>query len=485
MCCEIFGIDFMITDDYIVKLIEINAEAGYGSKNEDLTIYKQYCKEYFDWFYSNSLVPLLFNNNNIRYVKPDINFIKHTNQSFNYILTNNNTRRITNTRQIIDTRQITNIDTRQITNIDTRQITNIDTRQITNGRQFTYIIADKEQEMEEEFNRLLTSKGFIKKNINEFPEYVDLLITRNSKFFYNTLIDKKNYYKIFNIKSKLSSFLWRDKTTYNDGKDVIINKFSLYKNMNKLFPDIVKKHMSETINLYDLKTTKNLVYIIRPVGKEVGSGENIEIIKNNKELEGIKNRYILQRNYKNIIASRYITNPLLYDNKKFHIRVHILFFYNNKDFSYSINLNGRIFCAEREYTSDNYFDLQIHDTHGRYSIKNIYFPQEFNYGKENTDKVLSQMNLILSKVVEIYKPYIKCFKGAENCFEVFGIDFMVEDDFNVILIEINDCIGTPSFPYNKANDTSENNRLWLLHVKEYVKWIYDNSIGKIFSKNIN
>jgi hypothetical protein len=92
------------------------------------------------------------------------------------------------------------------------------------------------------------------------------------------------------------------------------------------------------------------------------------------------------------------------------------------------------------------------------------------------------MNLILSKVVEIYKPYIKCFEGAENCFEVFGIDFMVEDDFNVILIEINDCIGTPSFPYNKTNDTIKNNTLWLLHVKEYVKWIYDNSISKIFLK---
>ena len=46
----------MITDDYTVKLIEINAEAGYGSKNEDKTKYKQYCSEYFDWFYKESLL---------------------------------------------------------------------------------------------------------------------------------------------------------------------------------------------------------------------------------------------------------------------------------------------------------------------------------------------------------------------------------------------------------------------------------------------
>lgn len=289
-----------------------------------------------------------------------------------------------------------------------------------------------------------------------------------------------NYYKIFEIKSNLSSFLWRDKFTYKDGKDVIINKFELYKNMNKLFPDIAKKHMAETINLYDLKNTKDLVYIIRPVGEQIGSGEGIEIIKNNKELEEVKNRYMLQKKYKNIIASKYITKPLLYNKKKFHIRVHILFLYNNKEFSYSINLHGRIFCAQKEYINDNYNNLQIHDTHGRYSTRNIYFPEEFNYGKENTDKVLSQMNLILSKVVEIYKPYIKCYEKTKNCFEIFGIDFMIEEDFNVILIEINDTFGIPSFPYNKANDTPENNKLWLLHVKEYVKWVYDNSISKIF-----
>ena len=57
---------------------------------------------------------------------------------------------------------------------------------------------------------------------------------------------------------------------------------------------------------------------------------------------------------------------------------------------------------------------------------------------------------------------------------------MIEDDFNVILIEINDTFGVPPLPYNKPNNIPEENRLWLLHVKEYVKWIYDNAISKIF-----
>ena len=38
-----------------------------------------------------------------------------------------------------------------------------------------------------------------------------------------------------------------------------------------------------------------------------------------------------------IIMEADIQNPLLYGKKKFHIRVHMLFLYNNEEFSYSIN----------------------------------------------------------------------------------------------------------------------------------------------------
>jgi hypothetical protein len=55
---------------------------------------------------------------------------------------------------------------------------------------------------------------------------------------------------------------------------------------------------------------------------------------------------------------------------------------------------------------------------------------------------------------------------------------MIEKDFNVILIEINDEAGNPSFPIGNKEDI-ENNRLWFLHIKDYVKWIYDNAISKV------
>ena len=133
--------------------------------------------------------------------------------------------------------------------------------------------------------------------------------------------------------------------------------------------------------------------------------------------------------------------------------------------SWSNNLHGRIFCARTDFINGNYQNLEIHDTHGRYSTRNIYFPEEFNYGKENTEKVLSQMELILSKVVEMIKTNLKCFPESINCFEVFGIDFMIKNDFTVMLIEINDDVGIRN--YNKYY-TEEGNKTWHMYVKEYV-----------------
>ena len=61
---------------------------------------------------------------------------------------------------------------------------------------------------------------------------------------------------------------------------------------------------------------------------------------------------------------------------------------------------------------------------------------------------------------------------------------MIENDFNVILIEINDTYGLPPLPYNN-NEESDNNSFmrqvrWISYIREHVKWIYDNAISKIF-----
>jgi hypothetical protein len=172
----------------------------------------------------------------------------------------------------------------------------------------------------------------------------------------------------------------------------------------------------------------------------------------------------------------------------------MLFLNNRGKITWSTNLHGRIMYAKKDFKYSDYHDLEIHDTHGRSTFHNIFFPEEFNYGKENTEKVLLQMEMILSKVAEIIKPHLKCFTESNNCFEVFGIDFMIKNDFTVILIEINDGYGIPNDNKNEY-DTEQGKEIWNIYIKEFVKWIYDNGIAAVYdtktlnllesSKNIN
>ncbi len=342
----------------------------------------------------------------------------------------------------------------------------------------TYLLVDNEKVIEEEFTKLLDSKGWIRRDINKFPEYVDLFYSRNYKFIYDRIENKQDYRKIYKIKTNINSLFWRD-DTYKKGKDVVINKYQLYKNMKKYFPEIAEKHFAKTFNILgkDKNMYKEGVYIIRPVDIGVGYGQDIEYVINKKEFDAVVNKYKKNKKYKKIIASEYIQQLLLFENKKFNIRVYILFLNNNGKITWSNNLHGRIRPAKSDFINDDYNNFDIHDTHS--SPYNIFFPEKFNYGKENTEKVLSQMELILSKVAEIVIPYLKCFPESKNCFEVFGIDFMVKNDFTVILIEINDTYGFYSDNKNEY-DTEEGRKEWRIYVKEFIRWIYDNGIAPVY-----
>ena len=65
---------------------------------------------------------------------------------------------------------------------------------------------------------------------------------------------------LYKIKCGIKNLLWREKS-HTTGKDVISNKAILYENMKRQFPDIVSKHMAESINI---KHLENANYKITP-----------------------------------------------------------------------------------------------------------------------------------------------------------------------------------------------------------------------------
>ena len=157
----------------------------------------------------------------------------------------------------------------------------------------------------------------------------------------------------------------------------------------------------------------------------------------------------------------------------------MLFLNNKGKITWSTNLHGTIRNAKLNFIEGDYHNFEIHDTHAKSTSNFIFFPEDFNFEKKNLEKVISQIELILSKIAEIIKIHLKCYSESNNCFEVFGIDFMIKKDFTVILIEINDNYGFHNENKNEY-DTEESRRIWRIYIQKFVRWIYENGIAPVY-----
>ena len=52
------GLDFMILNDYTVKILEVNNKLGFGVINQGSDKVNQYTYDFFNWIYFNGIKPL-------------------------------------------------------------------------------------------------------------------------------------------------------------------------------------------------------------------------------------------------------------------------------------------------------------------------------------------------------------------------------------------------------------------------------------------
>jgi len=283
--------------------------------------------------------------------------------------------------------------------------------------------------------------------------------------------------RVYSIKTTLKNLIFGSgvKGDYKD-KDTVTNKYELYYNICRLSPELGKKYMCES---YDLKRLtylqQNQILIARPVGVGTGGGNGISMITNDNEL--IQTKFSLTRKYKHIIASEYITNPLLIDNKKFHLRMYWMV-YPDKKYNYTSSLNkvGKIITALYPYKNNDWHNKKIHDSHFSSTIKNRYFPQDLDLTIEIKDNLYKQMNEILDIAFQVLLPNIKCYDDTKYGFEVFGCDFMITTDYVVKLIEIN-----AKHDYGVNDLKKENPNEYVYFCKEFYNWIYDKALLSIFN----
>lgn len=257
---------------------------------------------------------------------------------------------------------------------------------------------------------------------------------------------------LFGINSELKNLI-------GDTKKMVTVKNNLYTNLSKIpganrfLPwtlefDIKGKPLT-FLNQFRKYFDKGKPYICKIVN--MGEGQNIITTDKFNEF------YRFMAKYFKMLISRpkllvnkwvlqeYITQPYLINDRKFHIRVMLIFQPGNKP-SYYMH-HSRIALAEAPYKHGDWTNKDIHDTHF-HRKEGISWPYDFQISDKDMKHIYEQYDFIFSCIVSSIPP--SCYPDSKHCFEVFGIDLMLTKDFTVKLIEVNDRIGISANNYFKT-----------------------------------
>ncbi|ODV86530.1 hypothetical protein CANARDRAFT_196499 [[Candida] arabinofermentans NRRL YB-2248] len=205
-------------------------------------------------------------------------------------------------------------------------------------------------------------------------------------------------------------------------------------------------------------------YILKPSMSDKGQG--IRIFKTIDQLQSIFDSFeedynsddegeeegddqgddngIITSQLRHFIIQDYISNPLLlkdYESRKFHIRTYVLCVGNLKTYVYQRML---MLFSEHPYVDADSSDLDMKGHLTNTCLQeDTDKPIVIEFAKSSMsdvekDTILNQINEI---VKELYTAAIKVdkinFQPLSNSFEIFGLDFIVDCDLNVSLLEVN------------------------------------------------
>ncbi|CAI2375948.1 unnamed protein product [Moneuplotes crassus] len=218
----------------------------------------------------------------------------------------------------------------------------------------------------------------------------------------------------------------------------------------------------EYFSKISLQDTEENHWICKP-GENSNRGQHICVLDDLSMIEdyvnmGVRDCYIIQK---------YISNPLLINKRKFDIRCFSLLTSINGQNHAFFYQDGYLRTASKEYSPDDLDDKFVHLTndaiqkksedYGKYESSNKLSFQDFekyleqNYPEQNEEGPGCFYTHIYPQIKKLVRDTFLASEGKinpkkrSNCFELFGYDFMVTEDFKVYLIEVNTnpCLETP------------------------------------------
>jgi Tubulin-tyrosine ligase family len=244
-------------------------------------------------------------------------------------------------------------------------------------------------------------------------------------------------------------------------------QYNIHLNYYKTRPDYIPLTIS--FNRDSLEELKQLfvsnprddppVYIVKPENSLSRTG--VGVVRNYLELMSHLDHY---SDYQEWIIQDYIDNPLLFNNKKFHFRIYVIYVQTENSTTAYLSKNGFIYTANKEFETDT-FDPNI-VLSGENSKNNVfYIPEDFtrSFGKQVWDNmVFPQIVKITRETIRSTVEHLKCPAKKQKCFKILGYDILINKDFKCFLAEINARNVSYKYPNQKFKDTFYKNILKLV-----------------------
>ena len=236
------------------------------------------------------------------------------------------------------------------------------------------------------------------------------------------------------------------KTVLSDTKTAITSKDLLYDNMQARFPELTQRCMAATQPLSSVTSVEpGSVQIVRPVGSMACSGRGITVVTNAAELEEARRAV---KAFRSGIISRYFPQPpempLLWQGRKFHLRMYLLVrpaAPPRAPFHAEVWTRGKILTAAEPYRAEDWQNKRVHDTHAKTTPNNLWFPEDLPC-VDDRQLIYDNVSSVLAAVAQIIQPLAAPYPESPCAYEVFGCDFLVGTDNRVLLLEINDRVGS-------------------------------------------
>ncbi|CAD8097268.1 unnamed protein product [Paramecium sonneborni] len=297
-------------------------------------------------------------------------------------------------------------------------------------------------------------------------------IDRNQKA-YMKFINQKNI-SLFKVNSNIKIHNHIDKNYHLGNKKAMYHNLKKYyeltkQDLNQIIPKTfhIQKGARDKTYLQFLefykKQPKGSTWIIKP-GEFTNRGTGITVCQTLSEINKIVSKKQIHSNGKHFtyLIQKYIEKPFLYNKRKFDIRCYFLITQLNNIMRAYWYEDGYIRTSSEEFDLNDPANLYVHltndaiqkyaDTYGKYENGNKLSFSEFQRYLDNQPKKYNFYKDLYPQLIDIATISIKSvycklagYKKEYN-FEIFGLDFMIDQSFKPYLIEINTnpCLETSS-----------------------------------------